>query len=175
MPREKSEYRGRPRSFSIPELINTISLHTGQPPRIRKALKDVVDHPLATQMTHERDLGQMVEECVAHHVTDLANSSPRIETALEAAKGDQHSNVEKAATDRVPILKDVRTAISTGADPRTGEVLRLSQVGAQVGIDKDLAHFVLDLNIEWQNAIFLRKRSYLTMDVNCVPPSCGTE
>jgi hypothetical protein len=111
----------------IPELINTISLQTGQPPRISNALKDMEDHPLATQMTHKPDLGQMVEECAAHHVTDLAHSSLRIKTTLEAAKGDQHSNVEKVATDRVPILKDVRTALSTGANPRTGKVLRLSQ------------------------------------------------
>ena len=126
-------------------------------------------------MTHKRDLGQMVEECVAHHVTDLAHSSPRGETPLVAAKGDQGSSVEKAATDRVPILKDVRTAILTVADPRTGEVLRLRQAVAQAGKDRDLAHFVVDQNVKWQNAIFLRKQIYLTEDVNCVPPNYGTE
>jgi hypothetical protein len=44
----------------IPGLINTTGLQTGQPPRIKNDLKDAEDHPLATQMTHEPDLGGRV-------------------------------------------------------------------------------------------------------------------
>jgi hypothetical protein len=98
-------------------------------------------------------------------VIDPPHSSLIIETTPEAAKGDQHSNVEKVATERVPIPKDAKATLSTGAGLRTGKVLQPSQAEAQV----------VDLNVEWQNAIFLKKGSYLTIHVNFVLPNYCTE
>ena len=159
----------------IPELINTISPHTGQPPRIRKALKDVVDPPLAMQMTHERELGQMVEECVVHHVTDLAHSSPRRETPLVAAKGDQHSNVEKVATEHVPIPKDAKATLSTGAGLKIGKVLQPSQAEAPVETDQGFVHIVAGPSVRWQNATLLISTSFLTTHAKCAQPNYTTE
>jgi hypothetical protein len=173
----KNQNIGESRVLSpIPGLINTAEPQIGQPPRINNAPKDTEDHPQATQMTHVPDLGhRTVAECVVPRVIDPPHSSLIVGTTPEAAKEDQHSNVEKVATGNVLIPKDAKAALSTGAGLKIGKVLQPSQAEAQVEIDKDFVHIVVDLNVRWQNAMFLKKWIYLTIHVNFVLPSSCTE
>ena len=127
-------------------------------------------------MTQVPDLGhRMVEECVVHRVIDPPHSSLIVGTTPEAAKDDQHSNVEKVATGSVLIPKDAKATLSTGAGLKIGKVLQPSQAEAQVETDQDFVHIVVDLSVRWQNAMFLKRKSYLTFHVNFVLPSYCTE
>ena len=89
---------------------------------------------------------------------DPPHSSLIIETAPEADKGDQHSNIEKVATEHIPIPKDAKATLSTGAGLKIGKVLQPSQAEAQVETDQDFVHIVVDLSVRWQNAMFFEKK-----------------
>jgi hypothetical protein len=154
----------------IPGVIKTTEPQTGQTPQINNAPKFMESPPpQATQMTLVLDLGhRMVKECVVHHKTGPPHSSLRIGTTPEAAKDDQRSNVVKVATGHVLLLKDVRTTLLTEVGLVKRKELQPSQAEAQAETDQGFVHIVAGTSVRWQNAMFLKRKSYLTFHVKCV-------
>ena len=160
-----------------PGVIEIPDPQLGQPLQTNNAPKVTESPPpQATQMTLVLDLGpKMVKECVFHRGKGPPHSSLRVGTTQEAAKDNPRSNVATVATGHVLALEDARATLLTGVGLAIGKVLQASPAEAPAETEQDFVHIVVDLSVRWQNAMFLKRKSYLTFHVNFVLPSYCTE
>jgi hypothetical protein len=157
----------------IPGLINTTEPQVGQPPQINNNHKDAESH---TRMTNVPDLGhRTMTKGVVPHVIDPPHSSLKVGTTPEAARENKRSNVNKVGTENVQFPEDAKTTLTTGAGLKIKKVLQNSKAGARVGIDKNFVLIVVDLNVKWQNATFLKRWKCHSIHVHFVQPNSCTE